>query len=269
MQHQVVSREEWLVARRRHLEREKEFTRSRDRLSAERRGLPWVRVDKAYHFAGPNGEETLADLFAGRSQLIVYHFMFGPGWEEGCKSCSYLADHFDGAALHLAQRDVTLVVVSRAPMPQVAAFQRRMGWRFHWVSSFGSDFNHDYRVSFTPDRWRAAKSITILPKGHSRQRKHPVPAYSTATRPARSSTPIRLTPEGSTSWSVPTIFSTWRRRGATRTTSISPWPGSGTTIATTCRPLAAVPAVPPRRTDRPRIKILAAAVDTVAARSTT
>jgi len=151
MQHQVVSREEWLVARRRHLEREKEFTRSRDRLSAERRGLPWVRVDKAYHFAGPNGEETLADLFAGRSQLIVYHFMFGPGWEEGCKSCSYLADHFDGAALHLAQRDVTLAVVSRAPMPQVAVFQRRMGWRFHWVSSFGSDFNHDYRVSFTPD----------------------------------------------------------------------------------------------------------------------
>src|SRR4051794_22035182 len=150
MQRQVVSREEWLAARRLHLEREKELTRSRDRLSAERRELPWVRVDKAYHFPGPNGEETLADLFAGRSQLIVYHFMFGPGWEEGCKSCSYLADHFDGAAIHLAQRDVKLVVVSRAPMPQIAAFQRRMGWRFHWGSSFGSHVNRDYRVTFTP-----------------------------------------------------------------------------------------------------------------------
>jgi len=165
MQRQVVSREEWLAARRLHLERDKELTRSRDRLSAERRELPWVRVDKAYHFPGPNGEETLADLFAGGSQLIVYHFMFGPGWEEGCKSCSYLADHFDGAAIHLAQRDVKLVVVSRAPMPQIAAFQRRMGWRFHWVSSFGSDFNRDYRVSFTPDEMASGEVEYNFVKG--------------------------------------------------------------------------------------------------------
>ena len=151
MQHQIVSREEWLVARRQHLAREKELTHARDRLSAERRELPWVRVDKPYRFDGPDGPESLADLFAGRSQLIVYHFMFGPGWEQGCKSCSYLADHFDGAAVHLAQRDVTLVAVSRAPWPEIEAFKRRMGWRFKWVSSYANDFNRDYHVSFTSD----------------------------------------------------------------------------------------------------------------------
>ena len=116
MQHQIVSRDEWLAARKAQLAREKEFTRQRDRLSAERRRLPWVRVERGYRFDGPDGQETLADLFAGRSQLIVYHFMFGPGWEEGCKSCSFLADHFDGSVVHLAKRDVTLVAVSRAPL---------------------------------------------------------------------------------------------------------------------------------------------------------
>ena len=151
MQHQVVSRDEWLAARKAHLAREKELTRQRDRLSAERRQLPWVRVDKAYVFDGPAGRRTLADLFAGRSQLIVYHFMLGPGWAEGCPSCSYLADHFDGSAVHLANRDVTLVAVSRAPLAEIQVFQRRMGWRFAWVSSHGSDFNRDFHVSFTPD----------------------------------------------------------------------------------------------------------------------
>jgi predicted dithiol-disulfide oxidoreductase (DUF899 family) len=151
MQHQVVSREEWLAARKQLLSREKEFTRLRDRLSAERRELPWVRVDKEYVFDGPDGKETLADLFDGRSQLMVYHFMFGPGWEQGCPSCSFVSDHIDGANWHLPHRDVTLLAISRAPLAQIEAFRRRMGWRFKWVSSFGNDFNHDYHVSFTPD----------------------------------------------------------------------------------------------------------------------
>ena len=149
--HKVVSRAEWLTARKAHLENEKRFTRARDELSRQRRELPWVKVEKAYMFEGPNGRETLADLFDGRGQLIVYHFMFGPDWEQGCPSCSYLADHFDGAAVHLAQRDVKLLVVSRAPFAQIESFKRRMGWRFKWVSSNGCDFNRDYHVSFTKD----------------------------------------------------------------------------------------------------------------------
>src|SRR5881628_2096337 len=147
--HTIVTREEWLQARKTHLAKEKEFTRLRDRLSAERRALPWVRVDKPYVFEGPSGKATLADRFDGRSQLIVYHFMFGPGWEQGCPSCSFLSDHIDGAVVHLAHRDVTLLAVSRAPLPQIEAFKRRMGWRFPWVSSQGSNFNFDFHVSFT------------------------------------------------------------------------------------------------------------------------
>jgi predicted dithiol-disulfide oxidoreductase (DUF899 family) len=147
--HKVVSRSEWLAARKSLLANEKQFTQARDELSRQRRELPWIRVEKAYAFDGPDGRETLAGLFGGRSQLIVYHFMFGPGWEQGCPSCSLLADHFDGAAVHLAQRDVTLLAVSRAPLEQIDAFKRRMGWRFKWVSSFGCDFNHDHHVSFT------------------------------------------------------------------------------------------------------------------------
>ena len=151
MQHRIVSQEEWLTARQQLLRREKEFTRLRDQLSAERRELPWVRVDKEYVFDGPDGKETLADLFDGRSQLLVYHFMLGPGWEQGCPSCSFLADHFDGANWHLPQRDVTLLAVSRAPLAEIEAFRQRMGWRFKWVSSFDNDFNRDFHVSFTPD----------------------------------------------------------------------------------------------------------------------
>lgn len=150
--HKVVSRDEWLVARKAHLAREKEFTRHRDRLSAERRALPWVKVDKRYIFDGPNGKQTLADLFAGRSQLVIYHFMFGPGWKEGCPGCSFLADHMDGANLHLAHHDVSLVVVSRAPLAEFQPFKTRLGWRFKWVSSSGSDFNFDYHVSTTKDQ---------------------------------------------------------------------------------------------------------------------
>ena len=149
--HKIVTQEEWLVARKAHLAKEKELTRLRDRLSAERRELPWVKVEKSYVFDGPDGQETLPELFGGKSQLLVYHFMFGPDWEQGCPSCSYLADHIDGANLHLPQRDVTLLAVSRAPLPQIEAFKQRMGWRFRWVSSYGNDFNQDYHVSFTPD----------------------------------------------------------------------------------------------------------------------
>ncbi len=149
--HQVVSSEKWLEARKAHLAKEKEFTRLRDELSRQRRELPWVKVEKPYVFDGPDGKETLADLFDGRSQLIVYHFMFGPGWEEGCPYCSFVVDHVNGALVHLAQRDVTWAVVSRATLPEIEAFKKRMGWRFKWVSSFGSDFNYDYHVSFTKD----------------------------------------------------------------------------------------------------------------------
>jgi predicted dithiol-disulfide oxidoreductase (DUF899 family) len=149
--HNIVSRQQWTEARKAFLAKEKEFTRARDRLSAERRALPWVKVDKAYVFDTPGGKKTLAELFDGRSQLIVYHFMLGPGWEEGCPSCSYLADHFDGANIHLAQRDVTFVAISRAPLAEIEAFKRRMGWHFPWASSFANDFNFDFHVSFAED----------------------------------------------------------------------------------------------------------------------
>jgi predicted dithiol-disulfide oxidoreductase (DUF899 family) len=157
--HKIVSRDEWLVARKTHLAEEKAFTRARDALSRKRRELPWVKVDKAYSFDGPNGKETLAGLFGKNSQLIVYHFMLGPDWEEGCPSCSLLADHFDGAAVHLAQRDVAFAVVSRAPLAKIAAFQRRMGWHFKWVSSFGNDFNYDYHVSASPEEKATGKAM--------------------------------------------------------------------------------------------------------------
>lgn len=150
-QSKVVSPAEWLAARKELLKKEKEFTRLRDQLSRERRELPWEKVEQKYVFDGPGGKESLGDLFGGKSQLIVYHFMFGPEWKEGCPSCSLLADHFDGARVHLAQRDVTLLAVSRAALPQIEAFKKRMGWRFKWVSSSGSDFNYDYHVSFTKD----------------------------------------------------------------------------------------------------------------------
>src|SRR5438309_3497905 len=153
----VVSQAEWLAARKELLGKEKEFTRLRDELTRQRRELPWEKVEKKYVFEGPGGKETLADLFGGRSQLIVYHFMFGPGWEQGCPSCSLLSDHIDGSVVHLAARDVRLVVVSRAPVAQIEAFKKRMGWRFKWVSSYGNDFNRDYHVSFTKDEMAKGK----------------------------------------------------------------------------------------------------------------
>ena len=147
----VVSRAEWLAARRQLLAREKELTKARDELSRQRRELPWVKVEKPYAFDGPNGKETLADLFGGCSQLLIKHFMFGPGWKEGCVGCSFEVDHIGGALAHLQNHNVTYVAVSRAPLQEIEAFKQRMGWSFKWVSSFGSDFNYDYHVSFNHD----------------------------------------------------------------------------------------------------------------------
>jgi predicted dithiol-disulfide oxidoreductase (DUF899 family) len=153
----IVSPEEWLPLRKELLRKEKELTRLRDRLNAERRELPWVRVEKNYVFDTPGGKVSLTDLFAGRSQLVIYHFMFGPDWKEGCPSCSFTSDHIDGTLSHLAARDVTMVMVSRAPLAKIEAFKKRMGWRFEWVSSYGSDFNPDFLVSFTKDEMAQGK----------------------------------------------------------------------------------------------------------------
>ncbi len=150
MQHPIVSRDEWLTARRALLKAEKEVTHLRDKLAQERLALPWVRIEKEYVFDTPEGPRTLADLFEGRSQLLVQHFMFAPGWKEGCPSCSFMADHTDGMNRHLAHHDVTMIAVSRAPLGDIERYRQRMGWQFRWVSSNGSPFNYDFRVSFTP-----------------------------------------------------------------------------------------------------------------------
>jgi predicted dithiol-disulfide oxidoreductase (DUF899 family) len=157
MRSEVVWHEEWLKARLELLAAEKEFTRQRDALTRRRMAMPWERVDEPYQFEGPNGALSLADLFDGRSQLIVYHFMLGPDWEEGCKSCSFWADNFDGIPIHLNHRDVTFTAVSRAPLPKIDAYKKRMGWSFPWVSSYGSDFNYDFHVSFTEEQLAAGK----------------------------------------------------------------------------------------------------------------
>jgi predicted dithiol-disulfide oxidoreductase (DUF899 family) len=147
----VVRREDWLRARKELLAQEKQLTRQRDEIDRSRRELPWVKVEKNYVFDGPDGKETLGELFRGRSQLIVSHFMFGPGWKEGCVGCSFRSDHVDGALVHLENHDVSLVTISRAPLAEIEAFKKRMGWRFKWVSSYHNEFNHDYGVSFTPE----------------------------------------------------------------------------------------------------------------------
>ncbi|MGE5151097.1 MAG: DUF899 domain-containing protein [Rhodospirillaceae bacterium] len=157
--HKTVSREEWLEARRALLAKEKEVLKAKDALRRETRELPWVKVDKDYVFEGPNGKETLSDLFAGRSQLVVRHFMLGPGWKEGCVGCSFGADQTDGSVVHLINHDVMFVTVSRAPYPEIAAYHKRMGWTFKWVSSFGSDFNFDYHVSFTEEDEKRGKAF--------------------------------------------------------------------------------------------------------------
>ena len=149
--HKIVAHDQWTEARKALLAEEKEFTRQRDALSRKRRELPWEPVTKTYIFDGPQGRESLTQLFAGKSQLIVYHFMFDPAWEAGCKSCSFWADNYDRHVVHLAARDTTLIAVSRAPLAKLEAFKRRMGWSFKWVSSGGNDFNHDFQVWSSPE----------------------------------------------------------------------------------------------------------------------
>lgn len=170
----VVSREKWLAARTRLLAKEKAFTHAREQLAAERRALPWVNVDKEYVFEGPNGRETLADLFEGRSQLVIYHFMFDPRDKEGCHGCSFWADSFNGIIVHLNQRDVSMLAVSRAPLKKLEAFKARMGWTFKWVSSGDSDFNYDYQVSFRDQEVKNEKAYYNYRENHEvRQRDKP------------------------------------------------------------------------------------------------
>lgn len=171
MEHAVVSREEWLEARKTLLAREKEMTRLRDAINRERMALPWVKVNEDYRFQSSLGEMSLGDLFDGRSQLITYHFMFGPEWEAGCEGCSFLADHLDGTLAHLNHHDVSLVCVSRAPLDKIEAYKRRMGWKFPWVSSHGSRFNFDFGVSFTPEQLASGSVVynfrdTPTPQAH-------------------------------------------------------------------------------------------------------
>ncbi len=154
----VVSRDKWLAARRELLREEKELSRLRDRVAARRRELPWVKVDQAYFFESPGGRVSLADLFEGRSQLIVYHFMLGPGWEEGCRGCSFVSDHFGGALVHVNARGVSFAAVSRAPLGEIGRFKARMGWKFNWVSSHGTSFNRDFGVSFTAEEVEAGQA---------------------------------------------------------------------------------------------------------------
>ena len=157
--HRIVSKDEWLAARSALLKKEKEFTLLRDKLGQQQRDMPWVLVDKKYLFDGPNGKQTLSDLFDGRSQLIVYHFMYDPNWDAGCPSCSFWADNFNGIVVHLNQRDVTMIAVSKAPYSKIGEYKKRMGWNFKWVSSYDNDFNFDYHVSFTPEELSEKKAF--------------------------------------------------------------------------------------------------------------
>jgi predicted dithiol-disulfide oxidoreductase (DUF899 family) len=158
MQHRVVSHDEWLAARKELLRKEKEFTRLRDQLTEERRALPWVKVEKDYVFDGPEGKVALAELFDGRSQLVIKHFMFGPDWTEGCVGCSFELDQVQGALLHIRHHDVSYAVVSRAPLAKIEAFRKRMGWPVRWVSSYNTDFNYDFHVSFRPEEITSGKA---------------------------------------------------------------------------------------------------------------
>jgi predicted dithiol-disulfide oxidoreductase (DUF899 family) len=167
----IVSREAWLEARKALLQQEKELTRQRDRVNAARLALPWVEVDKDYRFHTPSGERSLAELFDGRSQLMINHFMFGPDWDAGCPGCSFFADHIDGMLPHLNNHDVTFVTVSRAPLDRIEAYKARMNWHFPWVSSFGSDFNYDFHVSFTPEQL-ASGSVTYNFRETPREQAH-------------------------------------------------------------------------------------------------
>ena len=226
----VVSREQWLAARKKLLAKEKQLTRERDTLAGERRQLPWVKVDKNYVFESPDGKKTLAELFDGRSQLIVYHFMFGPEWNEGCPSCSFNMDHTDGALPHLAQRDVSFAAVSRAPLSKIDPFKKRMGWRFAWVSSFGTDFNYDYRASFTPEEMAKSKveynfDLVEFPSAEA-------PGISVFYKDKSGTIFHTYSAYGPKTLSTPTTISTLFPKAAMRMASPSPCRGSAIMIAT-------------------------------------
>lgn len=195
IEHQIVSDDQWTQERLRLLAREKEFTRLRDKLSRQRRELPWEPVEKQYEFTGSAGKLSLGNLFGACSQLIVFHFMLGPDWEEGCKSCSFWADNFDGTDVHLNHRDVTFAAVSQAPLAKIEAYAKRMGWSFPWYSSFGSDFNFDYQVSFSAEQITArAKRSTTMRSVRTRCRNCRASACSRWVRTGQSITPILLRP---------------------------------------------------------------------------
>jgi predicted dithiol-disulfide oxidoreductase (DUF899 family) len=246
-ENEVVSREEWLTAHKELLKREKELTRLGDQLSVERRKLPWIKVEKNYVFDGPKGKETLADLFEGRSQLIVYHFMSKavvdsfPGWEDGCPTCSIVADHINAGFVHLANRDVTLLAISRLPIQKIEAFKKRMGWSFNWVSSHENDFNHDYGVLAAPEEIANGKVTTTTGFNNgmsTRPRINTASVCSTKIAPITSSILILVTDAGARSCSASTSILTVYRRAATKTRCPFRWHGCATTIAT--RPLAAL-----------------------------
>ena len=194
MPNSVVSRDAWLTARKQLLAKEKAFTRMRDELTAERVALPWVKVEKTYVFDGPNGPETLADLFDGRSQLVIKHFMFGPDWTEGCVGCSFEIDQISGALVHLAHHDVTYIAVARAPLPKLQAFRQRMGWTVKFVSSYGNDFNYDFHVSFRPEELAKGEAYYNYATAPSASMKCPAAACSTRMTRATSSIPTRPSP---------------------------------------------------------------------------
>ena len=205
MEHPIVSKEEWLSARKALLLQEKEETHLRDAVNAARLALPWVRVQTDYVFDTPSGKKSLGELFAGRSQLIVYHFMLGPGWKAGCPGCSFLSDHIDGGLPHLDHHDVTWTAVSRAPISEIESYKSRMGWKFPWASSSGNSFNHDFHVSFNKDELARGRWITISP---ARRRTGPLTncrgsAPSSRMRKAKSFTLIPAMPEVSSRWSAP------------------------------------------------------------------
>lgn len=212
----VVTREDWLQARKELLMREKQLTRQRDEVDRMRRELPWVKVEKNYVFDGPDGKETLADLFAGRSQLIVSHFMFGPGWNEGCVGCSFRSDHVEGALVHLEHHDVSLVTVSRAPLAEIEAFRQRMGWRFKWVSSHGTDSTTTIAFPSGRRRLRPARSTTTTPNATSSAKKCLASAYFSKTTQAIFFIPTPPT-GAATNWSTQrTCIWISRRKAATR-----------------------------------------------------
>src|SRR5215475_4678489 len=217
VQHSIVSREEWIAARKQLLNQEKELTHALDALNTRRRELPWVKVDKEYVFDTAQGKKTLAELFEGRSQLFVQHFMLGPGKKAGCVGCSFFADHVDGANLHIAHHDITFVAVSRAPLSEIEAYKKRMGWKFNWVSSGGGDFNYDFHVSFTKEEMAKGKVYYNYDVMDAQTEDLPGVSIFSRTNPARYITPIQPTRAGTSADSAPTCSSTSLPRAAKRT----------------------------------------------------